>query len=72
MQLLTGLLSSTTTDEHKNEGFLKSVWHKLSGDPGHTEEAVNNAIKDNAKEKDSKTDEKTSEDKEKKASDSSS
>jgi molecular chaperone DnaJ len=72
IQLLTWLLSSTTSDEHKNEGFLKSVWHKLSGDPGQTEAAVNDAIKDNAKEKDSKPDEKSSDDKSKKPSDSSS
>jgi hypothetical protein len=74
MQLLTWLLSSTTADEHKNEGFLKSVWHKLSGDPAATEAAVNDAINDATKEKDSdsKTDEKTPDDKSKKASDSSS
>jgi len=72
IRLLTWLLSSTTSEEHKNEGFLKSVWHKLSGDPAHTEAAVNDAIKDNTKDKDSKLDGKSSEDKDKKPSDSSS
>lgn len=37
--------SESAGDEHKNEGFLKSVWHNITGNPEHTREAVNDAIK---------------------------
>jgi molecular chaperone DnaJ len=34
----TDICSSTeSSDSHKNEGFLKSVWHKLTDNPAHTE-----------------------------------
>lgn len=27
--------SSTSTEDHKNEGFLKSIWHNLTNHPAH-------------------------------------
>ncbi|RDW79733.1 mitochondrial DnaJ chaperone (Mdj1)-like protein [Coleophoma cylindrospora] len=30
--------STTDADSHKNEGFLKSVWHKLTDNPAHSKE----------------------------------
>jgi len=29
--------SSTSTEDHKNEGFLKSIWHNLTNHPAHGE-----------------------------------
>ena len=26
---------SDTAESHRNEGFLKAAWHKLTGDPDH-------------------------------------
>jgi len=31
--------SSSTTDSHKNEGFLKSIWHSLTNNPAHQDNA---------------------------------
>ncbi|TVY82293.1 DnaJ-like protein [Lachnellula suecica] len=55
--------SASTADEHKSEGFLKSVWHNLTSNPGHTKEAVEDALKGANKTKESSSDEKASDDK---------
>lgn len=26
---------ASTSEDHKNEGFLKSIWHNLTNHPGH-------------------------------------
>jgi len=44
-----GRSSSETSDSHKNEGFLKSVWHKLTENPGHKDEAKENSTESNKK-----------------------
>ena len=31
--------TSSTSEDHKNEGFLKSIWHNLTNNPAHTAEA---------------------------------
>lgn len=34
--LLSTSDAASTSDDHKNEGFLKSVWHKLTDNPAHS------------------------------------
>ncbi|TVY87506.1 DnaJ-like protein 1, mitochondrial [Lachnellula willkommii] len=58
-------------DDHtKHEGFLKSVWHKLTDDGSHAKEAVEDAMKNASKEKSSASDPRSADDKTKKSSDS--
>ena len=57
--------SESDTDSHRNEGFLKSVWHKFTDSPGHKE--ATEQAKDEGKAKDEEKDKKTTpKDKEKK------
>jgi molecular chaperone DnaJ len=32
--------SESSSDSHKNEGFLKSVWHKLTDHPAHSKDGT--------------------------------
>ena len=47
-------------DSHKNEGFLKSMWHTLTNHPAHQKdgEAAGETKSDNKDTKDTKSDEK--------------
>ena len=47
--------TATSTDSHKNEGFLKSLWHKVTENPDHAKSEANEAPKD---EKSTKKDDK--------------
>ncbi|KAE8450563.1 hypothetical protein EG329_006294 [Mollisiaceae sp. DMI_Dod_QoI] len=54
---------SASADSHKNEGFLKSVWHNLTGNPAHKDsanESSTSSSKEDSTSKDGKKDKKAS------------
>ena len=56
---MSDTLSSPTTDSssesHKNEGFLKSVWHNLTGNQAHANESSTSKTESSAKEGEAKS-----------------
>ncbi|KAF7719965.1 DnaJ-like protein [Penicillium ucsense] len=52
--------SDSAADEHKNEGFLKSVWHKLTDKASDTPKSANSGTEDAGKDGASKDDSKKS------------
>lgn len=54
--------SSSTADSHKNEGFLKSVWHKLTDNPAHSQNSTSEAPSSSSTEKPASSDAKSDED----------
>jgi molecular chaperone DnaJ len=37
--------NSTSAEDHKNEGFLKSVWHKITDHPAHRDTSASSTAK---------------------------
>jgi hypothetical protein len=52
--VLTVPSSDTSGESHKNEGFLKSIWHKLTENPEHEAETSGASTKSDKPSKDDK------------------
>lgn len=49
--ILTFSRSNASAESHKNEGFLKSIWHKLTDDPEHKAESRHDSTEGKGSEK---------------------